>query len=797
MVFSQRDYDLVKSAAGSQFLQQLATLNFTFVFVGCGNAGLADDNVGALLDWFSQYWIGLGKKHYVLVRDSDLEAGWRDAVTPIVYGSDYPELVHFLEALAPPRAPERAPFPPDPKMIGRGEQLKEVVNYILTGDRPIIVPGGPGMGKTTLALAASHNSRVRAKFGAARVFVDLQAVASADALLRALASALGVEITGATVDILASLAGHVASTPTVAILDNLETPWHAEAIKTEDILGQLAGIDGLHLVITVRGETPRVSGGARKLGDIERLGVGNSRELFLRDIDPKFAKDPALPELLEALDGHPLSIVLMSAQTDGRRELAGLMRDWSQRRADVLARGDAKDRLTSVRVSLELSIAQLAADARRLLGLVALLPTGLQEEDVAALLPGVPAAENVAALVKARLVEVRGARLTMLAPLRETAREEELAAANDKVRLIAHFLSVARDGDKIGTDAWPSVRDRVTREAGNLDAICMAAIDNAPADREGLEILILCLRGLAELHRFGVPAEVQALHQVLALGHLEAVLPLKAECGIRLGAIALARSEHDAARTHLHAAKLLYESLKDKRGEANCIRSFGDIALDRSEYASARTCYEEAEVHYERIGHQQGQANCIQRLGDIALKLSDHDNARARYEDAHTLYERIGDQLGQANCTRALGEIARALCDYESARSQFNQAYPLYTRIGDFRGEANCLKGLGDIALARSDYETARNFYKEAKTIYERIGALGGQANCIQSLGDVALARSDHDTARARFEEALALYKKFRSPIQSGLLTSGSWGWQPTRWTASAIAKPRGWRGHL
>ena len=94
VVFSKRDYDLVKSAASSQFLQQLATLNFTIVFVGCGNAGLADDNVGALLDWFRRTLGG------TLARNTTCSCAIRSwkpkwpprAWTPITYGRDYDEL---------------------------------------------------------------------------------------------------------------------------------------------------------------------------------------------------------------------------------------------------------------------------------------------------------------------------------------------------------------------------------------------------------------------------------------------------------------------------------------------------------------------------------------------------------------------------------------------------------------------------------------------------------------------------------------------------------------------------------
>jgi tetratricopeptide (TPR) repeat protein len=779
VVFSQDDYKRLRGAESAQFLQQLAAHNFTLVFVGCSNAGLADENVGELLDWFGTRWSGLGKKHYVLVREAELGATWPPAVTPVAYGKEYSELAGFLAALAPASAPAsssalpaRDPFPPDPNMIGRRDRLEEVVRHLLAGSRPIIVPGGPGMGKTTLALAAAHDPRVKDRFGKARIFVNLEVAASAEAVLRSVATGLGVEITGAATSILDAMGALVAKGPTLAILDNVETPWHSEPNETEKILGHLAGLSGLQLVLTVRGETPRVPGGAVTLDDVERLKSEDARELFLRESRARFTTDAALPTLLAALDGHPLSIVLMAAQTDARSDLAGLAQDWDRHRAAVLARGPANDRLTSVRVSLGLSLDRLKdrPDAKRLLGLVALLPAGLQEEDVAALLPDARP-DAARELETSRLVEIRNTRLAMLAPLRETAREEKLATAADEARLIGHFLAVAADGYKIGTDTWPDVRERVTHGAGNLDAMCMLALQRlVEADKDAdLAKLEGALRGLAKLHRFGLPSEVSSVHSALGLSDLAHVVRLRASCFRSIGDIALYRSDHDTAQARYQEAKPLYERVGDLNGQAACIKGLGDVAFYRFDHDTARTRYEAARPLYERIDDLNGQADCIRSLGDIAFYRSDYNTARVQYEAARPLYERAGGLIGQASCINGLGDIALAHSDHDTARACYEQARHLYSRVGSLLGQANCIKGLGDIGLARFDHDTARVRYEEARPLYERVGDFLGQANCIKRLGDIALARTEPDTARARYEEALGLYARIPEPYSIGL----------------------------
>ena len=59
----------------------------------------------------------------------------------------------------------------------------------------------------------------------------------------------------------------------------------------------------------------------------------------------------------------------------------------------------------------------------------------------------------------------------MLAPIRETLLAEFPPEAEDRARLVSLFLRRAALGDRAGTDKWSEVREEVTAEAGNLDAM--------------------------------------------------------------------------------------------------------------------------------------------------------------------------------------------------------------------------------------------------------------------------------------------------------------------------------------
>jgi hypothetical protein len=208
VVFSKKDYDRIQLAPQAQFLLQLAAFNFTLLFIGCSTSGLADQNVGKLLSWFQKHWSGLAARHFALVLEGEETDAWPEAITPIVYGPKHEALASFIATLAPSQLlVSDRPFPPEPNMVGREDAKNALIDKILNGRRPILVLGGPGMGKSTLAVAAAHDAAVKARYGSRRVFVNLEPHTTADAMVRACATALAVPATGALTEIFGQVAG--------------------------------------------------------------------------------------------------------------------------------------------------------------------------------------------------------------------------------------------------------------------------------------------------------------------------------------------------------------------------------------------------------------------------------------------------------------------------------------------------------------------------------------------------------------------------------------------------------------
>jgi tetratricopeptide (TPR) repeat protein len=785
VVLGLRSYEDIIRDQNAQAMLRALRFKSTLLFVGCG-AGLEDPNFDQFRHWLAEVMSESEYPCYRLARNNEVGElerlhGQNERIRVVGYGDGFAELAPFLKRIAAAAsktkekpfvsgaaAPAPARLPGRPNCFGRDAEVSALVAAVLgTPPPPVAILGPPGIGKSTIVLAALHHADVATKFGARRHFVRCDDAPSAEGLVAALGRQLGLTTSG---DMLGAVLDTLARAPTVLALDNLETPWEPDLLAVEELLGRLASVPGVALVAAVRGnEKPDGVAWTEPLRP-KPLDLPAARQAFLAIAGDRFASDPDLDPLLQQLDRLPLALSLMAHVSEAEPSLATVRQRWSDERTTMLRRSDGASRLTNIEVSLELSLAsrRLTAPARKLLGILALLPAGAAATDVSDLL-GENAAPHLSSARKCGLLFDDGGRVRLLAPVREWLARAHPAAVEDRRRVHSFFVALATQGDSVGHSGGANASRRLRPEAANVEEI-LRAVASAP-EPPSKEVITATIAWGRFVVYSGVGGAAALSFLARRLGEVGDVRK-EASCIRSLGNIALARSKHDEARSRYEEALPLYRKVGDVRGEANCIESLGDIALARSKHDEARSRYEEALPLYRNVGDILGEANCIQSLGDIALEWSRHDEARSRYEEALPLYRKVGTMLGEANCIQRLGDIALERSKHDEARSRYEEALPLYRQVGDVLGEASSIVGLGDVALERSKYEEARRLYEEALPLHRQVGDVLGEANCIQRLGDIAMVRSNREEARQAFHSALVLYDKIPEPYSIGRICS-------------------------
>ena len=654
-------------------------------------------------------------------------------------------------------------LPAAPDVVGREAEVAALVaGWLAVPPEPVAVLGAPGVGKSTICLAALHQPRVVERFGGRRWFIRCDGATSAQDVLSGLAAELGVTGGPSAASAQDRVLAALGAGPAVVVLDNFETPWAADPLPVEELLRRIAVIAGVAMAVTSRG-TGRPAGVRwRDFAMVSPLPLAQARRLFLVVAGARAAADPRLDGLLAGLDGVPLAVELMAYAAQGQDDLGEVADRWRAERTGMLARMGGARRELSVAVSVEASVAAplMTDEGRRMLSLLGVLPDGLAREDLTALLPGTGLAA-AAVLRQLGLAFGEGDRLRTLAPVREHVAGAHPPQDADLDRAVSHFAQLAyRTGSQVGRRDGALAVARLQADTGNITAMLERA---AAANRIGE--LADAVYGMVQYWRY--TGFTQSALATLADQAIQAhgTAFQQAQTSQALGDLARDRSDYDGAAARYEQALPLYRQVGDLLGEANCIQGLGYIALSCSDLDGATTQHEQALALYRQVGSVLGEAYCIQGLGDIALRRFDYDGATARYERALPLFRQVGNVLGEAYCIQGLGDIARDRSDYDGATARYERALPLFRQVGSVLGEANCIQGLGYIALSRADLDGAAARYERALPLFRQVGDVLGEAYCIQGLGDIARDRSDLDGATARYERALPLFRQVGSVL--------------------------------
>lgn len=797
-----RDYETtVSDEVRNLFQRNLSSFN-RLMFIGCGDT-FADPNFSALIKWLRGTMKTAAPQHYALVSTNEearrhADSSWHGFVDPVSYGpahSDLPAflLKHFSFKQAQEEHPVSATFragymdtairciddhEPKPQIFGRCEELLKTIDAVLEG-RTVLIAGGPGMGKTAIATTALYDSRVVSRFQRHRVFVSLEAATEPRAIAAKIAEALGLPSTGDDKTLLHLLETHAANTPVAVITDNVETVFDLDRKESERLLTLIGQIQDLSLVVTIRGVAPPLPN-ACIIDDLAKLTIGAARTAFLSIAGAPFDDDPDLHHLLDALDGHVLSIRLIAAQAIGLPRLHGLRESWDEAHAEILRiSGETEGRLNSVRASLALSLNSRRMKAiplsRRLISLLSYLPAGLAESDVHLLLgergtvTKAKANEGIICLHQLRLIEKRpDGRLRMLTPLRECTKVDVRMLEADKARLIDRYLTIANKAGTIGEKGWESDREIVETEAENLDAICELAVSTNINDWRLKE----SLDGLLQYHHVSGRGDVGSAYLTMKLLSDRAPSALGQKCALGLGRVASARSDSKMAIEYFEKSLRLSRSMHDLTGQATSIFRLGDMARLNSDMPVARSRIEEAQRLYKQLGSRIGAMNCLFALGEIASTECEHEIARKYIEEALTMGSQ--DSLSRANGLLSLGVIARRIADLKSADSFLTEARSNFERLGVVVGQANCSWQLGDVARADSDIVTAVRHYEEALVLCQRVGYVMVEFQLLIRLGLLQPAGSNQRLTR--IEQGFSLYLDAKISLDRALP-----GWQALR----------------
>src|SRR5215207_6113746 len=408
---------------------------------------------------------------------------------------DQPSLSEMLTP--PPRPPTR--------LIGRDEEVTELLNILAAPDSRVVTIVGPGgVGKSRLALEVARQANARFSDGVA--YVEFAAISEPALMVATIAKARGVqEGTGGSIE--TQLQNRLAHARMLIVLDNLEQLSEA-AVHIAEVVSKT---DALQLLVTSRRMLHIRAEHVFPLDPLEVPAADDSItaavELFVeqaRRFRPNYQPNDedmaAVAELTRRLDGLPLAIELASARVRLMSPTFILDR-MGYERLDFLGAGpsDMPARQRTLRDTIAWSHSLLSSESQLFFARLAVFVGSADLKAIEQVTNpdgGSDTLDPLADLLDQSLIRATGEaadpRFGMLETIRDFAMEQLQAsgeAADYLSRHEAHYLDLAERGNAaLGTAEQVEWLDRFGRENDNLRAVMRRAIrrdDAATALRMG------------------------------------------------------------------------------------------------------------------------------------------------------------------------------------------------------------------------------------------------------------------------------------------------------------------------
>jgi tetratricopeptide (TPR) repeat protein len=159
----------------------------------------------------------------------------------------------------------------------------------------------------------------------------------------------------------------------------------------------------------------------------------------------------------------------------------------------------------------------------------------------------------------------------------------------------------------------------------------------------------------------------------------------------------------------------------DKDNQAEGIRMRGQVARQRKDYDAAERLLQDALIIYRDLKSDGDVTNVLNDLGELEDERKQFNTAERYYREALELAQKIKSREQEIEITGNLGELALDRKQWTEARKWFEQQLPLAKEVGRQELIAHAQYGLARVNEAEGRADLALPLAQEALKIYERL----------------------------------------------------------------------------
>ncbi|HEX4475888.1 MAG TPA: protein kinase, partial [Polyangiaceae bacterium] len=659
--------------------------------------------------------------------------------------------------------------------IGRSDEEGHVVSLLRTGCPIVVVWGGPGIGKTRLALeVVKHIAREDPARWDVVVFADLAAAEGADDIVRLLAREAGLTVESSSAPEIAVGRALGKLGRALVIADSIE---HVATPLATTLSAFVRVAPLLQVVATSRRRWAPPGAIGVELGPLSTAVVGTelspAAQLFVeraREYLPAIDSDRTGPastlseraeRIARALDGVPLALELSASSV----HVLGLEGVVARTAPESVSPGSAKGMLEGpMRAALDQSYQSLTLAERATLGQCAVFRGGfsaVSAEAVVNTTSGEPVLTVLQSLrdhslLKSDADAAGEVRLSMFAAVREYAWEklDAAEASGALARHAAHFASF----DAKRPEREDERLTRLERDAENLLAAAEFSLsdDDGASLADGLRALIalepaIYARGALASFTSLLDRAILRHEKLAARGQNDALVAGVRQIRARMDAPArrIARAEADLELCLDNA-----RTSGDRAREGTVLLDLGVVRHHAGALAEAGARYDAALPLLRESGDLVAEARCLGNRGALCHDEGDLAGAARYYREAIVELEEAGEARHRGNLASNLAVLEQELGKFAEARELFELSIALLEPIRDSRLLAIALGNLGVLELEVGAYDAALALHERSRALLAGSEDARSQALCLARVGATLALLGKSSDAEMRFARA-------------------------------------------
>ena len=235
---------------------------------------------------------------------------------------------------------------------------------------------------------------------------------------------------------------------------------------------------------------------------------------------------------------------------------------------------------------------------------------------------------------------------------------------------------------------------------------------------------------------------------------------LLSEILLMLGALTRFSVSHETAEVYLQESLTLARQTNDLKLMSRVLSNLGNIFSDKGRYADAEMYTHEALKLARQIDDRDEMTQLFLNLSSIALLRGDMAQGEAYGQEALALARDIHFLDAICAILTNLGSAAVDQGDYPKAEDYFKQALDAARQVDDVKLLSVDLASLGSLFVRQGHYEEATGYLQEALQIARRVGDIWLLGAVLIECGELYLKQEQIDEAFATFEEARTISAK-------------------------------------